>query len=147
MKLDDATCRRLFGSARVARLGTIGPNGPHLVPIVFALHGNTIVHAVDQKPKSSRHLQRLRNVTGDPRVAVLADAYDDDWSQLWWVRADGTASVSSADIDLTDAQRMLADRYRQYVTTPPQGPVVAISIGRWTGWAASEAALRPPGST
>ena len=79
----------------MARLATIGPGGrPHLVPITFALDGDTIYTAVDQKRKVTTRLQRLRNVATDPRVSVLADHYDDeDWSSLWWVRADGAARV------------------------------------------------------
>ena len=93
--MDAAAARALFASARVARLATIGPQGrPHLVPITFALDGDTIYTAVDQKPKVTTRLQRLRNVAADPRVSVLADHYDDeDWSSLWWVRGDGAARV------------------------------------------------------
>ena len=49
--------------------------------------------AVDWKPKKSPNLRRLRNVRENPRVALLADHYADDWNQLWWVRVDGWASV------------------------------------------------------
>ena len=84
------TARALFAAARVARLATVTPDGsPHVVPIVFAVDGDTIYTAVDGKPKRSRQLQRLANIAAHPRVTVLADRYDEDWSQLWWVRADG----------------------------------------------------------
>ena len=76
MPTDEARAR--FAAARVARLATAGP---HLVPVCFAVDGDTIWSAVDAKPKRSRELQRLRNIEADPRVAVLADHYtDDDWS-------------------------------------------------------------------
>jgi len=88
------TPAELFASARVARLATVDDTGaPHLVPIVFALVGDVIYSAVDDKPKRHRRLRRLVNVAHEPRVSVLADHYDDDWTRLWWVRADGTAAV------------------------------------------------------
>lgn len=92
-----------------------------------------IYTAVDQKPKSTTALKRLRNVAGNPQIAMLADHYDEDWDALWWVRADGTAEI------LTDAEPplgLLAARYPQYRTAPPPGPVLAIAVGRWSGWAA-----------
>jgi PPOX class probable F420-dependent enzyme len=128
----------LFANARVAHLATVDATGaPHLVPLVFALVGDVIHSAVDSKPKRHTALRRLANIAHEPRVSVLADHYDDDWTALWWVRADGRAAV------LEDAQQMaapialLATRYRQYRETPPAGPVIDITAERWTGWAAS----------
>src|SRR3712207_8024736 len=48
--------------------------------------------------RSKRHtaLRRLANIAHEPRVALLADHYAEDWSALWWVRADGTARVVEA---------------------------------------------------
>ena len=47
------------GDARVARLATVDPDGrPHVVPICFALDGDTLYTAVDEKPKSTRRLIR-----------------------------------------------------------------------------------------
>ena len=67
---------------------------PHVVPCTFALLGDaTIVSAVDHKPKRTTALRRLANIAANPRVALLADHYDDDWEALWWARADGTARV------------------------------------------------------
>src|SRR6266540_4372757 len=49
-------------TARVARLATTDPDGrPHLVPIVFALEGDTLYSAVDRKPKRSSKLRRIEN--------------------------------------------------------------------------------------
>jgi PPOX class probable F420-dependent enzyme len=120
--------RELFASARVARLATAGP---HIVPICFAVDGDTIWSAVDAKPKRTRSLQRLENIAADPHVAVLADHYDEDWSRLWWVRADGVATVhDSGPVDL------LAGRYPQYAAEPPAGPFIAVAVERWSGWSA-----------
>jgi PPOX class probable F420-dependent enzyme len=134
--LDESTCRALFASARVARLATIGPRGPHLVPFVFALDGNRIISAVDHKPKRSRDLARVDNIMADPRVSVLADHYADDWDHLWWVRADGTARIVATEPALAPAIDALVTRYPQYAMQPPAGPFIEILVGRWAGWAA-----------
>ncbi|HYM59024.1 MAG TPA: TIGR03668 family PPOX class F420-dependent oxidoreductase [Solirubrobacteraceae bacterium] len=127
--------RRLFAAARVARLATADASGgPHLVPIVFALAGDTIVSAVDAKPKRTTALRRLRNVAENPRVALLADHYDDaDWSELWWVRAEGEARVLGGD-DAAPGLALLCERYAQYRAERPAGPVLAIEVDRWSGW-------------
>ena len=135
-----AQARERFASARVARLATVGEDGrPHLVPIVFALDGDRVVHAVDHKPKRTTALRRLDNIAAQPRVALLADAYDDaDWSRLWWVRADGVARVLAPDCAAArEAVALLCERYEQYRDSPPAGPVVAIDVERWTGWQAA----------
>jgi PPOX class probable F420-dependent enzyme len=132
--------RERFATARVARLATVGEDGaPHLVPIVFALDGDRIYHAVDHKPKRTTALHRLDNIAANPRVCLLADEYDDgDWSRLWWVRGDGVARVLQAGCDESHAAlALLRRRYAQYRDTPPAGPVVAIDVERWTGWRAA----------
>jgi PPOX class probable F420-dependent enzyme len=134
--MTSAQARERFAGTRSARLATIGADGaPHLVPIVFALHGDVVYHAVDQKPKRTRELRRLENVAAEPRVALLADEYDDeDWTRLWWVRADGLARVIEDGDESRAAVSLLRDRYAQYRDDPPAGPVVAIDVERWTGW-------------
>lgn len=123
-----------FVTARVARLATVTPDGaPHLVPIVFALTGDTIITAVDGKPKRRRQLQRLTNIAYEPRVSVLADFYDEDWSTLWWVRADGLATVTG------EPEPALLARYPQYADTPPPGPYLRIRVTRWTAWVSGSA--------
>jgi PPOX class probable F420-dependent enzyme len=120
------------------RLATVDAGGrPHLVPIVFALDGDRVYHAVDHKPKRTSKLRRLDNIAANPRVALLADEYDDgDWSRLWWVRADGSARVLDADggAEARKAIELLTERYAQYREVAPRGPVVAIDVERWSGW-------------
>lgn len=130
--------RRRFGTAAVARLATIGPAGrPHLVPVTFALDGDRIYTVVDAKPKTTANLRRLRNIEADPRVAVLADHYEDDWDRLWWARADGLAAILRGPAGLAGPVELLAARYPRYRADPPAGPLVRIQAERWTGWAAS----------
>ena len=135
--MDDAAARARFAEVRVARLATLTTDGrPHIVPIVFALAEDVLYTAVDAKPKSSKALRRLDNIATNPAVAVLADHYADDWTQLWWVRIDGTARLAEGT-EADDAIRRLTRRYPQYASLPPPGPVIAIGILRWTGWQAA----------
>jgi PPOX class probable F420-dependent enzyme len=135
VRLDESTCRGRFDSARVARLATAGSDlQPHLVPVTFALSGDTVVTAIDQKPKSTTSLRRLRNIAENPRVSLLADHYADDWTQLWWVRADGTAKMVDDDGARRVAVQALAAKYSQYRDDPPRGPVIEIEVRSWRGW-------------
>jgi PPOX class probable F420-dependent enzyme len=132
--------RERFAAARVARLATAdGAGRPHLVPVTFAVAGDTVYSAVDAKPKTTRALRRLANVAVNPRVALLVDHYDDgDWSRLWWVRADGVGRVLDArEPEAQDAITLLVGRYAAYRGQPPAGPVLAVDVDRWSSWSAS----------
>jgi PPOX class probable F420-dependent enzyme len=141
-ELERASALALFSSARVVRLATVRPDGtPHLVPICFAVEGDTVYSAVDHKPKTSRSLQRLANIAAQPAVSLLADEYSEDWSALWWVRADGVARVVEAGEPENDhASRLLRARYAQYIGAPAFGAVIVVQVVRWTGWSAAPAA-------
>jgi PPOX class probable F420-dependent enzyme len=135
--MDAGEARALFASVPVARLATVDAGGgPHLVPITFALgDGDVVVTAVDHKPKRTSRLRRLANIEANPRVAVLADSYEDDWSRLWWVRGDGLARViEPGDQEHARAVERLAARYPQYAERVPEGPAIEIRISRWSGW-------------
>jgi len=147
MAVDEA--RRRFALARVARLATVGGNGrPHLVPVTFAVSlavtGDTVVTAVDHKPKRSPRLKRLGNIAAHPAVCLLVDEYDENWQRLWWVRADGDARVvpppvedgAAASPDHRDAIELLRRKYPQYGPRPPDGSVVLITVRGWRGWSA-----------
>ncbi|MBX6768246.1 MAG: TIGR03668 family PPOX class F420-dependent oxidoreductase [Actinomadura rubrobrunea] len=130
---------RRFTSVPVVRLATVDEHGrPHLVPVTFAVRQAVLYTAVDHKPKRSRDLRRLANIRANPHVSLLADHYDDDWDRLWWVRADGHARVIDDPAAMADPITLLRDRYAQYRDRPPQGPVIAVTIDAWTGWAASD---------
>jgi len=136
--MDETEARRRLGEARVGRLATVSAGGrPHVVPFVFAAHGDTLYWAVDRKPKRTRRLKRLDNIRANPRVEAVVDGYDEDWTRLWWVRATGTARVVDDPGERTEALALLSRKYEQYRLQGPDGPVVAIDVQRWTGWAAS----------
>ncbi|NNF62811.1 MAG: TIGR03668 family PPOX class F420-dependent oxidoreductase [Acidimicrobiia bacterium] len=127
-------CTTLFASQPVAVLATVGPEGPHVVPIVFAVKQDRIVSAVDHKPKRTADLRRLANIKHCPQVSLLVQAYDDDWSKLWWVRADGDAVVVERGDDWETATAALQARYEQYRDRRPEGPAIVVSVTGWTGW-------------
>lgn len=132
MKLSAEHARERFADSPVAVLGTSDADGvAHLVPVTYLVSGDKVFIAVDDKPKRSQDLKRLRNIAANPRVCLLAQRYDDDWTRLWWARADGWARVV-ADYDLAP----LLARYQQYRSEPPPGPAVVIEVDRWSGWSA-----------
>ncbi len=138
VRLSEAEARARLAGARVARLATAGADGqPHLVPVVFAVDGDRVYTAVDQKPKTTTRLRRLRNIRENPRVALLADHYAEDWDALWWVRADGRARVVEDPAAARHPVDLLAEKYEQYVRARPAGPLIVIEAERWTGWAGS----------
>jgi PPOX class probable F420-dependent enzyme len=119
-------------SEPVARLATIRPDGsPRVVPICFTLDGDTLYSAIDEKPKRTRLLARLADIEAEPRVEVVIDHYDDDWTRLWWVRLRGRARI----VERNDrALELLTAKYPQYRDLPPQGPFIVVEIDERTAW-------------
>jgi PPOX class probable F420-dependent enzyme len=136
--MDEREIRRRVAEARVARVGTTDEHGSaHLVPIVFVIEGNTLYSATDQGP---RPVKRLRNLERDPRVTVLVDVYDEDWSKVWWIRMRGTGRAIDNGLERDRALALLWEKYPQFSTAPPdegQGPVMAVDVNEWSGWAYS----------
>ncbi len=127
--------RARFAQASSARLATVAPGGkPHLVPVVFAVRNDVVYTAVDAKPKTTRKLRRLANIEHNPNVSLLVDHYDDDWTQLWWVRVDGIATVHRDGALFRAGYCALQAKYPQYQTVSLDGPVIAVAVQRWAGW-------------
>lgn len=111
---------------------------PHVVPITFAISNETLVTAVDAKPKRTTDLQRLRNLRTNPAVSIVVDHYADDWSTLWWVRIDGLASIVDGGApERTAAIDALVAKYSQYQVHAPDGPLIIVRPTGWTSWSAS----------
>ncbi len=128
--------RRRVTDARAARMATVDPRGrPHLVPIVFVMEGDTVYSSIDAKPKRGRELQRLKNIRRHPDVALLVDHYMEPWEGLWWVRMRGRGRVIEEGEERDRALDLLRRKYPQYAEMPPQGPVVAVDVQEWRGWA------------
>jgi PPOX class probable F420-dependent enzyme len=124
-----------LATARIARLATTDPDGrPHLVPIVFAIEGDTLYSAVDRKPKTSRTLRRIENARVRPDVTILVDHYEENWGRLWWIRLRGRARVLDDGDERTRALELLRAKYEQYRAEPPDGPVLAVDIDAVREW-------------
>ena len=136
MTLSDAE-RHFILAQRLGRLATADATGtPHVLPVCFALEDATLYITIDEKPKrGARTLKRLRNIAENPRVAFVADRYDEDWQRLGWVMLRGGAEILDAGTEHDRAQALLRERYRQYRAMRLDGlPVIAIRIERVTSW-------------
>jgi PPOX class probable F420-dependent enzyme len=127
----------MFAESPVAMLATVGTdNAPHLVPVVFAVHGDVVYTAVDAKRKSTHRLRRLINIEANPSVSMLVDHYDNDWTQLWWVRADGVAAIHYSGEAMAVCYALLRAKYTQYQRIALDGPVVTVNVQKWSSWRA-----------
>lgn len=145
MRLGDDEARRRLAAAEHGVLCTLHPvRGADAVPVAFAIDDEGYVGVpVDLvKPKSSTRLQRERNLDADPRATLLVEHWDrDDWSRLWWVRAElryeAGADGDGRDDRLTDRlAALLAARYSQYADQP-FARVLVLRIVGITGWSAT----------
>ena len=128
-----AFCER----SRVARLATADANGvPHLVPVCYAIIGDSLYITIDEKPKrTGTPLKRLRNIAENPEVAVTLDRWDEDWRRLAWVMLRGRAEILPSGEEHDRAQARLRERYPQYRTMDLAPlPVIAVRIARATTW-------------
>ncbi|GMQ85697.1 MAG: hypothetical protein BMS9Abin07_1265 [Acidimicrobiia bacterium] len=140
MRLGEAEAWERVEAARHAVLGTVhSDRGVDLVPVVFAIdEAHLLFIPVDTvKAKVSTRLQRIDNLRNDPRCTVLVEAYDDDWSRLWWVRINGHGAEASA----ADTERfvpLLADRYPQYRDSASVVGGVVVRTVNVAGWSARD---------
>jgi hypothetical protein len=133
-------------SARLAAhvhgvLCTLHPRrGPDALPVVYAVNDDGHVGLpVDRvKEKTSTRLRREDNLDADPRAALLVEHWDaDDWSQLWWVRAN-LLHVPGPPASLAeDLAARLARLVPQYADRPFHR-VIVCRIVAVTGWSARE---------
>jgi PPOX class probable F420-dependent enzyme len=128
-----------FTQSPVARLATSTPDGkPHLVPVVFAVgvdsDHDVVYTAVDAKPKTTQRLRRLANIAANEQVSLLVDHYADDWTQLWWVRVDGVATIHAEGKAKHTGYELLRAKYPQYQSVSLIGPVIAVTVHRWSSW-------------
>ena len=129
--MERAEAIRRLSASKVGSIATVRPDGsPHVVPFVFAVSesgdGLVIYWCVDDKPKRNRELQRLVNIRAHPAVEIEVNSYDDDWTQLWWVRASGIGARGDVARRMGTCARRLGDEVRAVHRHPPSGPVVAI---------------------
>jgi PPOX class probable F420-dependent enzyme len=131
----------LTQDARVAHLGLLDYAGlPRVLPVTFALAGNAVYSAVDQKPKRvlGEELARVRFLRRRPEVALTVDRYDDDWSRLAWVQLLGTIELSDPSAHPAGLAALVA-KYADYAERPPAGPLLRLVPTRGLWWRAAEA--------
>ena len=123
---------------RVARLGTVDSlPAPHVVPVCYALAGDRIFIAIDEKPKSgdAMTLKRLRNIAGNGRVCLMLDHYEEDWSRLGWVMIHGLATIARTGAGFPDAIALLRKRYSAYRSMAlEERPMIVIDVQRVSSW-------------
>jgi PPOX class probable F420-dependent enzyme len=127
---------RFIESQRLAHLATADASGrPHVVPVCFAYLKGRIYIAIDEKPKRSLRLKRLRNIEENPQVALVLDRYDEDWSRLAWVLIQGTAAVLEGGAEHERAIAELREKYPQYREMALEGrPAIKITMERVSSW-------------
>ena len=130
--------RELLESGRVARLGFLDGGGhPRVLPLTYALVGDRIWSAIDQKPKRSHgELARVRFLRRNPHAALTVDRYSDDWERLAWVQVLGEIEIVAAD-EAAGALEALNAKYPQYSQAPPPGPLLSLAPERCLFWSAS----------
>jgi hypothetical protein len=113
--------------------------GVDAVPVAYVVEDGYVGVRVDRvKPKTASRLQRERNLEADARATLVTEHWDrDDWSRLWWVRAELRGQRDPNPDRVAALAAGLARRYAQY-RDQPFDRVLVLQIVRVTGWAASD---------
>jgi PPOX class probable F420-dependent enzyme len=124
---------------RVARLATAdGAGEPHAIPVCFAFDGTSVFVALDEKPKSvpAVRLKRVRNLIENPKAALVADRYAEDWSLLAYVLVRGRAELlEPGGKEHAAAIRLLRGKYHQYEGMRiGENPVISLRPERVSSW-------------
>ena len=131
--------RRFLAAARRGFLATAdGAGRPAAVPVCFAFVEEAIVTPLDEKPKETTptDLRRVRDIEANPRVALVVDHYEADWSRLGWVQVRGTATLLEPGDDQHAAGVVaLREKYDQYAEHAlDERPLVRIRPGHVVSW-------------
>src|SRR4029450_9176533 len=130
--------RRFLSQQRVAHLATADRRAvPHVLPVCFAVAGETLYITIDEKPKRrpATALKRLKNIAAHPGVAAIVGRYDEDWARLGWVMLRGRAEILREGQEHQDAQALLRARYPQLAAMRiATYPVIAVRIERTRSW-------------
>jgi PPOX class probable F420-dependent enzyme len=125
-------------AGRVGRLATAGGDGrPLVVPVCYVVDGGRLYSAVDAKPKRTRELRRLRNIAENPRVSLVVDEYDEDWTRLRYVIVEGHADILTGGAEFSRAIDLLVTKYTQYRTLGlprDTGALIRITADRFLAW-------------
>ncbi|MGI9529383.1 MAG: TIGR03668 family PPOX class F420-dependent oxidoreductase, partial [Acidimicrobiia bacterium] len=86
------------------------------------------------KPKKAMRLRRISNLRSDARASLVVDHRSDDWTELWWVRADLGFLGTNEDADGWLSR--LANRYPQYREEGTVDSLLVFTIRSLSGWSA-----------
>jgi PPOX class probable F420-dependent enzyme len=142
MALSDEA-RTFLDRHRLAHLATADASGvPHVVPLCFARLAERLYFVADDKPKrrGPGALRRLANIAANPRVALVVDDYDEDWTRLAYLLLHLDASPVEDEVEYAAALAALRTRYAGYRTMPlarATHPMVRLVLRRWHFWRAS----------
>jgi PPOX class probable F420-dependent enzyme len=126
----------LLASERVARLAYVDDRDrPRVLPVTFAVVGEAVWSAIDEKPKRTPEPARVRYLKRRPEAALLVDVYDDDWAHLAWVQLLGRVEVLPVDSS-PEAVAALAAKYEPYTERTPPGPLLRPTVERTLHWRA-----------
>jgi PPOX class probable F420-dependent enzyme len=129
--------RELLAAERVARLAFLDDEDrPRVLPVTYAVFGEAVWSAIDEKPKRAAEPARLRYLRRRPDAALCVDRYSDDWSGLAWVQLLGRIDVLPA-AEHSAALEALAARYGPYRERTPPGPLLRLSVARALSWRAT----------
>ena len=137
-----AAARAFLDAHAVGHLATADASGaPHVVPLCYARIGDRLYFVADDKPKrrGPRALKRLANIAANPRVALVVDDYDADWTRLAYLLLHLDAAVVDDEAEYTSALDALRARYAQYHSMPlarATHPMVRMTPRRWHLWRA-----------
>ena len=143
--------RAFLHAMRRAVLATIAGDGhPRPVPICFVLSPDEpiLYTPIDEKPKRATDagsLARVRDLTADDRVVILADRWDEDWTHLAWLRLEGrarlleppdpTATADATESEHSRAVAALRAKYDQYAEHRLETrPLILVELERAVEW-------------
>ena len=131
-----SSIREFLATQPVGHLATADASGvPHVVPVCFALVADAVVIVVDEKPKLTTRLKRLRNIEENPSTALVVDVYDADWTRLRWVMVRGPATIEKAGAESEASLEALREKYPQYRSMDLAGrPLIRIQPERVNAW-------------
>jgi PPOX class probable F420-dependent enzyme len=126
----------LLDQSPIGRLATVDRSGEAFaVPICFLVDGNLVYSVIDEKPKRTLHLKRVRNIEETGRATLIVDHYEDNWQQLGWAMLRGNATIVEPGTEHAVAVASLRDRYQQYLTMAlDEAPVIRIEVDHATEW-------------
>ena len=129
---------RFLRSARFGHLATADARGrPHVIPVCYDFDGESIYSVLDAKPKTTplRQLRRVRNILANPRVSLVVDHYEEDWTNLRYVLVSGDAGLLQEGEEWARAIAMLREKYPQYREMDlDESPVIKITPARFVPW-------------